>query len=63
MKETVQTYASCITDAGETYAQVIFYKEGFTYDVVANDFDHRITLVTKVDGAHYFELYRNAIRG
>ena len=63
VKETVQTYASCITDAGETYAQVIFYKEGFTYDVVANDFDHNVTLVTDVDRDRYFSFYRDAIRG
>ena len=59
---TLSTHASCITDEGETYSQVIFYKEGFTYDVVKNDFDYNVTLVTEVDKAAYFTNYINAIR-
>ncbi len=39
VKETLSVHGSCITEEGETYAQVIFYKEGFTYDVAKNDFD------------------------
>ena len=34
VKNTINTHASCITDEGETYSQVLFYKEGFTYDIV-----------------------------
>ena len=42
---------------------MIFYKEGFTYDVVKNDFDYNnVTLVTEVDKAAYFTNYINAIR-
>ncbi len=62
VKNTLSTHASCITDEGETYSQVIFYKEGFTYDVVKNDFDYNVTLVTEVDKAAYFTNYINAIR-
>ncbi len=29
---TAQCYGSCITEPGETYGMVIFYREGFTYD-------------------------------
>lgn len=62
VKNTLSTHASCITDEGETYSQVIFYKEGFTYDVVKNDFDYNVTHVTEVDKAAYFTNYINAIR-
>ena len=61
VNETVRCHASCITDPGETIAQVIFYREGFTYDVVNNDFDYNITLVSDVDRADYFSLYLDAI--
>ncbi len=59
--ETVQCHGSCITDPGETYAQVIFYKEGFTYDVASNDFDYNVTLVTDVDKEEYFKDFLNVI--
>ena len=62
VKSTIKAHGSCITQEGETYAQVIFYKEGFTYDVVANDFDHNVTLVTGVDSENYFKLYKETIR-
>ena len=58
---TVNTHASCIVDKGETYAEVLFYKEGFTYDVVTNDYDYHVTLVTGADQAAYFENYKNAV--
>lgn len=61
VKGTIQAHGSCITDEGETYAMVIFYKEGMTYDLVDNDFDYNVTLVTEVDKANYFELFKNAI--
>ena len=62
IKETVQCHASCITEKGETYAQVIYYREGFTYDAVSNDLPYNVTLVTKVDGSSYFERYLTAIQ-
>ena len=62
VRSTIQAHGSCITQEGETYAQVIFYKEGFTYDLVANDFDYNITLVTGVDKASYFDNYLNTIK-
>lgn len=62
VKSTIQVHGSCITETDETYGQVIFYKEGFTYDFVPNDFDYSVTLVTEADGANYFKLYRDAIR-
>ena len=62
VKDSVQTYASCVTEEGETYAQVIFYKEGFTYDLVDNDFNYNVTLITDVDKANYFKNYRDTIK-
>lgn len=60
--ETQKCHGSCITDEGETYGQVIFYKEGFTYDNVNSEgLDYNVTLVTKVDGANYFKRYLEAI--
>lgn len=59
--QTVSCHASCITDKGETYGQVIFYREGFTYDVVKNDYDYPITLVSALCGSDYFDLYLKTI--
>ena len=57
----INTHASCIIDEGETYAQVIYYKEGFTYDMVNNDYKYNISLVTDVDKALYFDNYLKAL--
>ena len=59
--DTISCYGSCITDKGETCGQVVFYKEGFTYDVAANDYDYNVTLVSGVAGLDYFELYLKAV--
>ncbi|MBR4702219.1 MAG: nucleoside hydrolase [Oscillospiraceae bacterium] len=59
---TVQCHGSCITAPGETYAQVIYYREGFTYDVVSNDYDYNVTLVSQVRKEDYFKLYLSAIQ-
>ena len=63
VKETLSVHGSCITEEGETYAQVIFYKEGFTYDVAKNDFDYNVTLVSKVDKESYFDNFKKTITG
>jgi len=47
IRDTVTCHASCVTDEGETYAEFIFYLEGFTYDATDNDFDYNVTLVTE----------------
>jgi len=41
---------------------VIFYKEGFTYDVVKNDFAYNTVLVTEVSKDAYFNTYLEAIK-
>lgn len=63
IKESIKCHASCITESGETYGEVIFYKEGFTYDLeVPEDLDYNVTLVTDVDRAGYFDRYLEGIQ-
>ncbi len=62
VKKTVECHASCITDPGEAYSQVIFYRKGFTYDVAANDFDYNVRLVNEVVKSDFFTMYRDAIK-
>lgn len=62
VNHTIQCHGSCITDRGETYAQVIYYQNGFTYDVAGNDFEYNVTLVNDVDKADYFNLYYDTIK-
>ena len=57
VNRTIQCHGSCLTEPGEAYAQVIFYKEGFIYDVAANDFDYNVSLVSDVDKDDYFNTY------
>ena len=61
VKETISCHGSCQTDPGECYAQVVFYKEGFIYDVVKNDFDYNVTLVSDVDGENAFDRYMSRV--
>lgn len=62
VKSSLSTYASCITTEGEAYSQVIFYKEGITYDIVKNDFKYNTVLVTDVNKDAYFNTYLDAIK-
>ena len=61
VNDRTNTHASCIIEKGETYAQVIFYKEGFTYDIANNDFNYNVCLVTDVKKALYFDNYLKAL--
>ena len=64
VKEEITVHGSCIADKGETYGQVIFYKQGFTYDGVdASTLDYNATLVTDVEGDKYFANFVDAING
>lgn len=60
-KSSLKAHGSCITQAGETYGQVLFYKEGFTYDIAKNDFEHNVTLTTEVDSDHFFDQFFSII--
>ena len=55
--DTVQCHGSCIVEPGETRGEVLFYKKGFTYDVVENGYDYNVTLVSGVKGSDYFNLF------
>lgn len=61
ISKSEKVHASCITDNGETYGEVLFYKKGFTYDQVSNDYDYNVTLVTGVEKEKFFEMYKEAI--
>ena len=60
---TVNCHGSCITEKGETYGQVILYREGFTYDVAKNDFVYNAALITDICYEDYFDLYLRTIGG
>lgn len=61
---TKQCAASCITEPGQTYAQVIFYQEGLTYDTaedIISGLSYDVTLVTNVNRKSFFERYKDKI--
>lgn len=61
IKDSVKTHASCITEPGECYGQVIFYKEGFVYDIVKNDLPCNVTLVTEINDSHDFDMFSSIV--
>ena len=64
VNSTITCHASCQTDAGEAYGQVIYYREGFTYDVTpTHDLVFNVTLVNDVNEEDYFRLYLERIQG
>ena len=54
-------HGSCIVDPGETYGQVIFYQDGFSYDMATNDFSYDVDLITAVNKQDYFDNFEKAI--
>ena len=63
VNQTIQCHGNCMTDPGETFGQVIFYQEGFTYDALFDvDYDYNVTLTADVNQSDYFELYLAAIQ-
>lgn len=61
VKDSFKAHGSCIVDKGECYGQVVFYKEGFNYDMAENNFDYNVTLITEVDKSHYFDMFRTIV--
>lgn len=47
IQESVTCHASVITDPGETYGQVLFYKEGHGYDVSFSFDNYNVSVVTE----------------
>ena len=62
VKKIILSHGSCITEPGETYAQVIFYQKGFVYDVVSNEYDYNVSLVSEVEKEKYFDKFLSAIQ-
>ena len=59
---TANCHASCVTDSSEAYAQVIFYREGFTYDAAGTDhMQFNDVLITGVAKSSYFDRYLKAV--
>ena len=47
VEKTTLCYGSCITDPGETYGMVIFYKDGLTYDSMPKIGKCNVSVVSK----------------
>ncbi|WP_051233752.1 nucleoside hydrolase [Butyrivibrio sp. NC3005] len=54
-------HGSCIADEGECFGQVIFYKKGFAYDSMPKVDSFNATVIDKVDGKRFFELYNKIV--
>ena len=63
IKDTIQCHGSCITEPGETYGQVLFYVQGYTYDLSSGNYDYNVTLVDEVDSLGYFPRFLDTIVG
>ena len=55
VEETTQCYGSCITDPGETYGMVIFYREGFTYDSMPKIGKCNVSVVSKAKKSEFVD--------
>ena len=49
VKDSIQTDAVCITDSPECYGQVIFYREGISYDSMRSGDSYNTELITAAD--------------
>ena len=63
VKESIQTSAVCITDSQECYGQVIFYREGVSYDSMWTSEDYNTELITAVDKPSFAERMIAALEG
>lgn len=60
VEETTLCYGSCITEKGETYGMVIFYKDGFTYDSMPKIGKANVSVVSKAKKSEFVERLNNA---
>jgi purine nucleosidase len=59
---SIQCYGNCITDPGEAYGLVLFYRDGFSYDLISTgDYDYDVTLICDVNGEENFSGYLERI--
>ena len=62
IQKTTDCHAVCLTQEGDAYGQVIFYRKGFTYDMTDNEYKYQGKLVIKVKQKEYFDRYLKAIQ-
>ena len=55
--------ASCITDEGETYGEVIFYRSDMKYDTMPNLGEPNIKVVTRQNHDRFYERVNELISG
>ncbi len=61
VEQTTLCYGSCITDPGETYGMVIFYKSGFHYDSMPEIGECTVSVVTKAKKSEFVERLNAAL--
>ena len=55
VEETTLCYGSCITEPGETYGMVIFYRDGFTYDSMPKIGKCNVSVVSKAKKSEFVD--------
>ena len=55
VEETTLCYGSCITEPGETYGMLIYYKDGFTYDSMPKIGKCNISVVSRAKKDEFVE--------
>ena len=58
VEETTLCYGSCITEPGETYGMLIYYKDGITYDSMPKIGKANISLVSKIKKDEFIDRLR-----
>jgi purine nucleosidase len=58
LQSVIPCHGSCVTYPCAAYGQVVFFQEGFNYDVLSEEkLNYNVQLANKVDGARFFDLY------
>lgn len=55
VQATATYHGEVIVEPGTTYGQVVFFRQGFTYDMPTDDYAYNVILVRSVDGASFFD--------
>ena len=55
VEETTLCYGSCITEPGETYGMLVYYKDGFTYDSMPKIGKANISVVSKAKKSEFVD--------
>ena len=62
-EETTLCSASCLTEPGETYGMVIFYKDGFTYDSMPKTGKANVSVVSRAKKTEFVPRLLAVLRG